>query len=514
MSDVTRMIGRRRRSRALLSFALLSAMLPSICAMIPGNAPADVLVQGSLAASATVCLLRAAHRPIVDPIQSFILITYMWLGGFPCAINILANFVDGRLTAEQVALSAGVPAAALAALGLPMYTWAATTTVSLMRRFRPGPGLASLALGDRLAQGRVLLAATALWLGSGFLGQSLHSGDLSTPTFESVGLLGGSRVNSWSIGVFLALGAVAPWIQSALMWSVVAGRQKRARWSIPLAGIVTIAITWAALVGGWKSPLLNLLALFILAQIGRTQRVPVVIPAIAAALFLSIVAPFVTVARNHAGLEGADAKSRAEVFLDVAQRPGEWVLGPGSWDISTFSRGIYLVGSEAIRRSGMWSGPWKGDTIIWGLEVQVPRPLFPGKRDMNIGNFVAREMGPELELSRADDEVNSLAIFVPCEVAANFGWFVAWLSFGVIGFLWALFCCGLLGVGRLATHPFSPVLAMFPMAMEAPIGHFLASMRGLVFGLLLLIGIQLLIAAWSRRTERGGRTDSPLALRH
>jgi len=508
VTEISTLLARRWRSRALLSFALFSVALPTVCATLPGNSPTDVLAHWSLAVSASSCLLCVARRPIIDPIQSFILITYIWLGALPCAINILACFVDRSENAEQVALSAGVPAAALAALGLPLYTWAATVAVNLAPRLRHGPGLASLALGDRRTQSKVLCASTGLWLGSAYLGWALHGGDLSTQAFESVGTLGGSRVSSWSLGLVLAVGSIAPWLQSALMWSVVAGRRERAKGSMLLATVVTIVVAWSAVVGGWKSPLLNLLALLMLAEVGRTQRLPVVIPAAAAALFLSVVAPFVTAARHQSELVGADATSRAEVFLDVARRPGDWVLKPDSWDVAVFSRGIYLVGSEAIRRSDMWSGPWQGGTILWGLEVQVPRPLLPDKRDMNIGNFIARELGPAVGLSRAEDEVNSLAILIPCEVAANFGWFVAWLSFGVIGFLWALFCCVLLGVRRLATHPFSPVLTLFPMAMEAPLGHFLANCRGLMFGLLLLVGLQLLTGIWSLRARSGGGTVS------
>jgi hypothetical protein len=457
---------------------------------MPGNSPTDVLAHWSLAISATSCLLCVARRPIIDPIQSFILITYIWLGALPCAINILAHFVNSSDNVERAALSAGVPTAALAALGLPLYTWASTVAVSLAPRLSPGPGLAGLALGDRRTQSKLLLASTGLLLGSAYLGRALHGGDLSTQVFESVGMLGGSRVSSWSLGLLLALGSITPWLQSVIMWSVVAGRRYRAKWSMPVAAVVTVVTAWSAVVGGWKSPLLYLLALLVLAEVGRNQRVPLVIPATAAALFLTVVAPFVSAARQQSIVVGADASSRAEIFLEVAQKPGDWVLKPELWDVSVFARGIYLVGSEAIRRSDMWSGPWRGDTLVWGLEVQLPRPLLPGKRDMNIGNFVARELGPEVGLSRAEDEVNSLAIFIPCEIAANFGWFVAWLSFGAIGFMWALFCCVLLGVRRLATHPYSPVLTLFPLAMEAPLGHFLANLRGLIFGLLVLACIR------------------------
>jgi hypothetical protein len=482
-----------RRSRAIRSFALVSACLPLACAWGGGNELDEVLVHLFLSVSATTCLFFLARRPIIDPIQSFVLITYLWIGALPCVLNILASIGAGGPNPERSALNAGAPAAALAALGIPLYTCMSFIAVRLMQRYGPRPCLSSRAIGQAHIQERVLLVATCLWLGALALKQGLQAGDPSDSLYESVGFLGGSRIHSWWLGLFLAFGALAPFVQSALMWSLVAGGRARARLTLPLAFVVIVVTAGLALVGGWKSPLAVLTALAVLAWIARTQRVPVMILGIAIVLFLSIVVPFVGAARHRAAMVGADAKARPGVFLEVANNPSEWMAGPASWDAAVLSRGVYLVGSEAIRRSEMWSGPWRGETLLWGIEVQVPRPLFPNKRDMNIGNFVATEIGVDLELSRAEDGINNLAIFIPCEVAANFGWAAAWASFGLIGLVWAGFCCALLGVDRLADHPFSPMLSLLPIAMEQPAGHFLSDIRGIIFGLATLFAIRWLV---------------------
>jgi|GEM_PF-1762399 len=248
-----------------------------------------------------------------------------------------------------------------------------------------------------------------------------------------------------------------------------------------------------AVVGGWKTPLVNLVAVYSIAWTCRRQRPPWLLVAASILILIMLIMPFVKIGRSQAERVHADARLRQSISFDLAQRPAEWVGRLDVVDISDLFRGVSWVGSEAIRRSDLLKGPWGAHTFVWAMEVIVPRPLLPEKRDMNIGNFVAREIGADLGLSHPADKTNSLAIFIPCEICASFGLIAGWLSFGLIGAAWACVNCAVLGSRSLANHPFCPMLVLLPLAMEGNIGHFLPLLRSLIFGLAVLMAIRTLV---------------------
>ena len=67
------------------------------------------------------------------------------------------------------------------------------------------------------------------------------------------------------------------------------------------------------------------------------------------------------------------------------------------------------------------------------------------------------------------------------------------MSFGLIGFFWTLFVIWMLSPGRLSNHPLAPFLIVQMLAMEAPLGHYLAALRDLMIPLFLCYCICLLL---------------------
>jgi hypothetical protein len=125
-------------------------------------------------------------------------------------------------------------------------------------------------------------------------------------------------------------------------------------------------------------------------------------------------------------------------------------------------------------------------TIVWGLESLVPRALYPEKRDMNIGNFFFRN-----NLARATHEtltstISNVGLSIPFEFVDNFGWLAGTLCFGLLGIAWAVITGCLLTAGRFHNHPLTPAMVALAGGTEAALGHWLASLRDLVFPLLIL----------------------------
>lgn len=488
------------RPRAFLRVTTLTMLgTPTLCAVLASENLGDCAVQFGLGLSAAICLYFLARTPLLNPVQSFVLIVYMWLGFGPCVMYLWSELIRASQNPLAGNLAASTPAAALAACGLPLYAACASAVMSWVdakQRFRRG-----FSLGSQREQSTVLFVATLLWLTALLTSMLLGAQEQVPGMFESVGMLGGSRVRSWWLGLVLACQNIGPWVLSTLMWYVAQPRFRRPA-GTELMALPTVAVmVLNALVGGWKSPLVTLVGLYAIARTCRQQRPPWLLGTAFVVVFLVVITPFVTIGRLDAEASGATSNSRAAFFLDLAARPGDWFGRADVVEIDVLFRGISWVGSEAVRRGELLHGPWGSHTVTWGMEVLVPRPLLPTKRDMNIGNFVAREIGVDLEMSHPLDEVNSLAIFIPCEVAVSFGWIAAWLSFGLIGVAWSLASCAVLGSRTLANHPFCPLLVMLPLSMEAPIGHFLPHMRGLLFGLIAMLAIRWAVVGLSRATR-------------
>jgi hypothetical protein len=98
-----------------------------------------------------------------------------------------------------------------------------------------------------------------------------------------------------------------------------------------------------------------------------------------------------------------------------------------------------------------------------------------------MGNFFARQLG----VSEAPDYLNNVAITMPFEIVGNYGWLAGWLSFAVIGVVWASFVAFVLTVPRMTTHPLTPYLIALGMAVERSVGQFGNAIKMLLISLTL-----------------------------
>ncbi len=117
----------------------------------------------------------------------------------------------------------------------------------------------------------------------------------------------------------------------------------------------------------------------------------------------------------------------------------------------------------------------------------IPRELFPEKPSTSIGNFFTQTLGVDLGVADASDFGSNTAISIPFEIVGNYGWLAGILSFGVIGLAWSFYCAMILTTNRLSTHPLTPWMVVFAATLEAPIGHFLANVRGQLIPLLTML---------------------------
>jgi len=82
-------------------------------------------------------------------------------------------------------------------------------------------------LGSSREQPRVLFIAAAVWFAAELAKMLFVARGDAFGMLESVGMLGGTRVHSWWLGIFLACQAIGPWLLSALMWFIVQPRSRR-----------------------------------------------------------------------------------------------------------------------------------------------------------------------------------------------------------------------------------------------------------------------------------------------
>jgi hypothetical protein len=150
------------------------------------------------------------------------------------------------------------------------------------------------------------------------------------------------------------------------------------------------------------------------------------------------------------------------------------------------------LAGDITRHNDIFEGEWKGYTIGWGLEAIIPRVILPEKRDVSIGNFFYHTVYSRVHNVIVTSDINNSAISIPFEVVGNYGYFAGLLSFALIGFFFSLLCCFMLSVKRLHDHPLMPMVISIGMGLEAPLGHWLAGVRGLIFPLVTIYFISLL----------------------
>jgi hypothetical protein len=455
--------------------------------IVTGASEAYILGQIVLGMSTYIALSLLADRPLINPIQAFVIICYWWIGVAPAVVSawyVIADYSKEALAAQRD----GMEALWITAPGLLLY---ALVAKGIMNWFS-GKGFCArflLPSGTNYRE-NVLIIYLGLTLFSSLLLTVL--GIIGISGVEETTLFGGTRTTIWWVGVIAAVDMITPMLASILM-STLVDPWKTIPYAIKIMIVITIGQTvFNALYGGWKGPLALLATYYVFAFMRRMQRPPWMLLLIGGVFFVAVITPYVVYGRWVAATTSIGTKKETgEVFAELLTGDPLVFLPTSAKeiDVTVLFRGISPLAGELTRRNSFFEGEWGGKTITWGMEVLVPREFMPEKRDMNIGNFFARTVGADIGVAQRFDTLNSIAIGMPFEFVGNYGWLAGVLSFGIIGVFWAVLNCWLLTPEHLSDHPLTPFMAAFTLSMEAPMGHFLAQVRGLIIPLLILFFI-------------------------
>lgn len=452
-----------------------------------------------LTASTLISFWVLSAAPFINPIQSFVLVQYVWFGVAPAVLSGYA-LLRGQLVDLAVLQDDVILISIVVAPGLVLYSVASRLTIRQLRSWISVPARRLLAPASGYEPKFLLLLC--LVVGIAHL-CPLLLGTIGIVGVREVNYLGGTQTDIWWIGLIVAVGSIQPLVVSSLVsaWAFN-GRRTPLLTKVLLITFVLLTL-WSSLIGGWKSPLLILCSYYALAFISRFQRFPWALVLIATVGLVGFIGPFINQARFVATQsEIKDSTERQKMFLEVFLNPSEF-LSTSLDSVDSFIalpfRGIMPLAAEVTRRNGAWSGEWGGSTFAWGLEALVPRVFHPAKPEMNIGNYLFRA----LRVGNDENTFHSVAISLPFEVVGNFGIVAGVLSFGAIGVVWAAICVGILTANRLATHPLSPYMSIGVVAMEGAFGHYLAGLRELAIGLAVMAIVSVL--SGRNRVSRIGR---------
>ncbi len=449
-----------------------------------------LLGQLSLALSVYVSLYILSDRPLISPIQAVVFVFYWWFGVAPVVSAVHAYLAGAPIRAIYYQ-ETGKEALWIVAFGLPLYAIAARRTLDwLEERTRHARFLMP---DGYFYKPRTLLVYWCVgWLASvAVRGLEL----LGIQGITEVNYLGGTRTDIWVVGVLLQMGRISDFATVSVM-GYLSAPARSVPWWLKAIGVALIVQAMAgALTSGMKFAFVSLFLVIICARLSTTQRLPWRFVLLVLFLYLAIVEPFVMSARQLATVVHASTSSEREaIFLDYFLEEGIKIRSDWrDWKVNSLFRGIYPLAGEVVRTTSLLEGVWDGSTILWGLEVIVPRILSPEKPESSIGNFFSRTVGVSAGITSPQDYINSVAISIPFELVGNFGWWAGVLFFPLFGLLWTFICGWLLSASRISDHPLSPMFVIMTMGVEQPLGSFLASVRNLVMPLAVAMFLWILL---------------------
>ncbi len=313
-------------------------------------------------------------------------------------------------------------------------------------------------------------------------------GLLGVVGIETVGFLGGKLTTVWWIGVLDTLVGILRFGLAALAWYAL---RNWSQISKSQKGTFIALFGWmffSNLLSGWKGAAMQYIALILFPLCTIYQRPPLKFIGFAVSIFSLIVFPLVTNVRVRCEIEGVtDSRDRIQVCWE--ELPNVFLLKRGNYTgdndpmLSSF-RGIFTVATEVVLQSSAWYGCWEQNTIVEGLLANVPRALFSGKPNMDIGNYFARTIGVDVGISEVDNFDFNICVSIPFEVIGNHGIVAGIASFGFFGLAWTTLCCLVLTPDRLHSHPFQSVMILTSQNTEAALGAFVAVIRGMAIQLL------------------------------
>jgi len=453
---------------------------PAILLMFLFNAADDaqlsvVTGQMALATGTYIALYLLRGKPLINPVQAVVFLFHWWFAVGPSlAIPFALLRGDGDMLSKYVA--SGGTALWIVAIGSPFYAFCANITLRYTRGKIKG-------LSFLMPQGPLYRPNTifAYWLIGGII-------TLVVMILARFGMVGSQAINylgakvseNWFVSTLEAIGTIS-FLATVGVMGYLAGPVKSHAFKFKLIAIGLIIFnTVNAFTSGWKGAMVMSFAILFIVLFVWRQKLPIIMILVLALFYLSIVEPFVRQMRFAAEvIQITTPEERTELFkqaLGSGLQLGEFNLR--EVNIESPFREIYEYAGRIASESSFMSGPWN-NTLSEGLLALVPRAIYPDKPELNMGNFFARELGPD-----PDNYDYNIGVSIPFEFVGNYGYLAGILAFGLVGIVWTLFCVWLLSEERLATHPLAPLCIIFSLGLEASIGQFLVRFRDLpiVFG--------------------------------
>ncbi len=430
------------------------------------------LAQVSLAIAAYTSACILSNRALLNPMQSLLAYFYWWFGIGPIAISGF-RLLTGDVAGAEYVHATFNDATFIVAIGLPLYALTSRQTLVWARRYR-------FAIPFLQPTGSTYSWATTglmvvLWMCVSIVLNGILQ--IEPAAIVQVNMLGGTVTNVWWVAVLASLQRfLFIFVQITLLTGIYAARRDEKRvpgWVIIAAILVFSYGMYMAVVSGWKGAIMQLAILTLFVHVSATKRIPWRALLLGLLFFLCFVEPFVRTGRNIARRTGAESRSdRVAVFRGLLMN-GELYESIGDLrnvNIDSPFRGIYGVAGQITKSAGVFTGRLEGQTIMDGILAALPRAIYPGKPDMNIGNVFSRIYGAELGISDEDDDVNNLAPSIPFEFVANYGLVAGVASFGFIGVVWTALCAFLLSPERVSDHPLTAWLILSSGKFEGVVG--------------------------------------------
>jgi hypothetical protein len=459
----------------IFAFCLAPPLLLLIVSLFMDLGDPTWPAQFVLGISSLCSLLILGDRPLLNPVQSVVLLFQWWFGCGP-AICGAFYYAIGDADSARLYLDGQSGSVWVVALGVLVYALCARLTLNFARRTRLG--MPFLLPSGTLYSPRTLIAyAVVAACVYAFL---FVLGRFGIRAFQTTDYLGGQLTTSPLLAAVNSVMRLGQFATVGVLGYLAVPTKTNWR-ALRIVVVIVIAVNMGtALSSGSKGAIV--LPLFYLGLLLFTykQRAPWVLFLSMMALYMVFVEPFVASSRVLAQSERlATSEDRVELFQEQLKN---FHLTMPDWrqiNIESPFRGVYTNGVQISSMSNMFSGPWAGESLRNGFSAVVPRFLDPGKAESNMGNFFAHELGT----SSYENDKNNIAISIPFEVVGNYGFVAGVLSFGVIGIFWTFFVCLLLSEARLATHPLMPLCVTIMLTLESSVGQFLNGIKDLPIAL-------------------------------
>jgi hypothetical protein len=431
-----------------------------------------LLAHVALGLSAFLSLWLLSDRPLLNPIQAFILLFQWWFGVGPAVCGLFYWLAGNNYTMESY-LPDDPSGIWIVAAGLLIYAVLARFVTRLMSRsdwradfLRPSGTFYRF----RTIAAFATIAVVVQIVLSIF-------GHYDIYPFEMTHYLGRQVTTSIWLAMVACIAPVGNFALLALLPHLVVPRSA-GPWQLKVLAAIGFAVsTWYGLSSGSKGLIVQPAMWAVAIYVSWRQRLPGLVLIGASLAFLLFVEPFVAVTRIAAQKASLTSDDQREFFKDSLESFSLGDISWREWNMESPFRGIYTHAVRVASRSDLFRGPWGGESLRQDLSTIIPRVLSPNKPDNNLGHYFAQQLGDPGAIY-----VNqNIAISVPFEFVGDYGCLAGIASFALIGLTWPAFICLVLTPTRLSTHPLMPYLLSVLLIFEQGAGQFINSAKLLIF---------------------------------